>query len=971
MNPFPHPRQMLAITSILFATIALAAPRVEETIAGPVGQAGHYVISERGAHIAFAGAKGDKYVVIADGVTGPEFDELLRPDGQAVLQINKTLIGPATQTTGGAYNDGPVIMSVDGEHHAYLGRNGDEIVVVHDGREIGRGPANRFVLAENPLTISRGGKLVYWTETDNGMPDPLFRVVVNGKPGPWGLRASSTTITSSEDDSRFAFPMTTKDNKVALIIDGKDAGYFAQRVTFTADGKSAISAGIENKQAVLLVNGKSVASGARIGRIVVAPTGSRWAAVVIRKNDKYQDINSLIVDGKEIAAGEHVQEIWFSPDGKHYAAVCRHFFGRGPDNMVIDGKRSIDFRNLPQNPPDWSPDSSTLIYSATTADNAPVIVANVNGKETTIPGTLISVPIAFAQRSTRYAFTKRDQRNQIEHIVDGRPVDAAAVAGTFAFSADGSRVGHLTGEAGPTPGTLVIDGKVVPELATGYFGVMPGSTKATAFVLSPDGKHVASFARETSIKNLGLWLDGRIVHATPYPVFYPSFTPDGKHLVWGAEEATGNRQQPAMFVVYADGLPAVIADGTFFQRRPDIWSMDDNGVVTFLAADGDVVKRYRISAASDTSVASLVANGTTVAVAPAPPAPPVVAATPPPAQPRPAPTPTPPPATSPTPTPTPSTAATAPAVLLTWNDLIRRPEARPTTCTVNRDYRFQGGETVRAGSTVNILEVNPGELVVETADGRITFGAKPEETDILAVASAAWAQLLPAQRELTYPALLQRMDLWPYRLKLQVPYNLENIKTRIGDPALLLGLEGSELLVRHESSGLAFTVNPQETDLMTQARDTLANEAGLPGRLLEELAGKLVSPVNGQAVAIDASARPKYVVMYMGAGWCGPCLQFSPQLVKVLKEKSPAPADVALIYVSGDRNANEAKVYTTKLGIAWPTIYFKNRGQMPAFHQLFGDTIPQLVVTDRHGKVVIDSNKVGTARALQQLGGLL
>jgi hypothetical protein len=140
--------------------------------------------------------------------------------------------------------------------------------------------------------------------------------------------------------------------------------------------------------------------------------------------------------------------------------------------------------------------------------------------------------------------------------------------------------------------------------------------------------------------------------------------------------------------------------------------MDDKGVVTFLAADGNVVKRYRISAASDTSVASLVANGTTVAVAPAPAAPPVVAATPPPAQPGPTPTPTPVAAVKPAPVATPPTSSSAPAVLLTWNDLVRRPEARPTTCTVNKDYRFQGGAVVSAGSTVNVIEIRPGDLVL-------------------------------------------------------------------------------------------------------------------------------------------------------------------------------------------------------------------------------------------------------------------
>jgi thiol-disulfide isomerase/thioredoxin len=248
---------------------------------------------------------------------------------------------------------------------------------------------------------------------------------------------------------------------------------------------------------------------------------------------------------------------------------------------------------------------------------------------------------------------------------------------------------------------------------------------------------------------------------------------------------------------------------------------------------------------------------------------------------------------------------------------------------------------------------------------------KPEETDILAVASAAWSQLTPAQRDLTYPALLQRLELWPYRVKLLLPYNLDNQKTRVGDPALLLGLEGNQLLVRHERTTLAFNVDPQETDLMAQARLLVTSESGAPGRVIEEFAGKIASPLTGQAVKLDESARPKYVVMYMGAGWCGPCLTFSPKLVKMLKAKAPKPADVTVLYLSGDKSPAEAKGYMTKLGVDWPTIYFKNRGQLPAFGSLFGDVIPQLVVTDRHGRVLIDSSKTGYDQALAQLEKML
>jgi thiol-disulfide isomerase/thioredoxin len=215
------------------------------------------------------------------------------------------------------------------------------------------------------------------------------------------------------------------------------------------------------------------------------------------------------------------------------------------------------------------------------------------------------------------------------------------------------------------------------------------------------------------------------------------------------------------------------------------------------------------------------------------------------------------------------------------------------------------------------------------------------------------------------------MDLWPYRLKLLLPFELEGRKTRVGDSAIFLGLEGDQLFIRLEGTDLAINVQPQETDIMSQARTILEEPRGASGRVLDEVAGKLVSSITGRQVTLDPDSRPEYVVMYMGAGWCGPCQVFSPELVKLVKAKSPKPSDVVLLYLSGDRNPLEAKNYITKLGIDWPTLYFRNRGQLPAFAPLFGDTIPQLVVTDRHGKVVIDSNKVGTARALAQLKQLL
>jgi thiol-disulfide isomerase/thioredoxin len=108
----------------------------------------------------------------------------------------------------------------------------------------------------------------------------------------------------------------------------------------------------------------------------------------------------------------------------------------------------------------------------------------------------------------------------------------------------------------------------------------------------------------------------------------------------------------------------------------------------------------------------------------------------------------------------------------------------------------------------------------------------------------------------------------------------------------------------------------------------------------------------------------------MGAEWCGPCKVFAPKLVQALKAKNQKPGEMAMVYLSGDRTPPEAKRYVTALGISWPMLSFTKRDQIPAFQSLFGNVIPQLVVTDRHGTVVIDSAKVGHDRALAQLRDL-
>lgn len=951
------------IVSCLAMATATAAVKVEETVVATVQPGAAYVISPAGQRLATVTMKGSRHVILVDGVAGPLFDQKFQIDGKPFYDRGSGM-NIAGQLP-------PIVFSDDGSRFAYSGRQSEEVVIVVDGKEAARLPNREHtgLFIGGPLRFSPGGKHFLYSYNDG----KAMRVVVNGRAGPdlpsYGSEVLSLAF--SPDDTRWAYiaNSTARRDDTILVVDGKEPKYVASPVVysqlaFLSDGKLAVVA--TNKDgAALWVDGKAVVRASAIPEVVVSPVGGRVAAFLVKPGQGPEPV--LWLDGQEVAGTKGIVELVFSPDGKRYAALC----GRpGAQHIVSDGRKHSEYRTILGNKNrgdsfgiSFTADSSKLVYIGANGNSHFVVV---EGEES--DGFQSATPrVAMSEKGARVAYHGQavtDTHQQRTIVADGRkyPAPNTLVYNSFTFSPDGSR--HAWFVSRVSPNYVFVDGQE------------QGFNRAS-LVFSPNSQHVLVNGTQEKTSQHGLFLDGTLIHDGRKAGDlreYRAFTPDSRHLYWTASsldrQAGGNRLN---WMLYLDGQPVVtfarphaslpfIPTAHFrggdenFDRIPNAWQMASDGTLTFLEWTGETVKRFRVTPSSSTNVAALATGGAGVAPTSLPPAASTRAAAP--VTPRPVAT-----------TVAPTTAA-SPAVVLTWNDLVRRPETRPAHFTVNREYRFQGGVIVRPGTTVNLVELKSAELVVETQDGKVTFSAKPEETDIVAVASAAWSQLTPAQRELTYPALLQRMDLWPYRLKLTVPFDLGSRKTRAGDGVLLLSAEGRELLVRIEGTDIAFNVEPSQTDLMARARAFLAQEQSVPGRVIEELSGKLVSPLTGQTVTLGADARPKYVVLYMGAGWCGPCQQFAPQLVKLLKDKKPAAGDFVSIYLSGDRNPAEAKAYATKLGIEWPTLYFKNRGLMPAFQSLFGDTIPQLVVTDRHGKVLVNSAKVGTARALQQLASL-
>jgi thiol-disulfide isomerase/thioredoxin len=308
---------------------------------------------------------------------------------------------------------------------------------------------------------------------------------------------------------------------------------------------------------------------------------------------------------------------------------------------------------------------------------------------------------------------------------------------------------------------------------------------------------------------------------------------------------------------------------------------------------------------------------------------------------------------------------------LTLAELARRPEFLPLQATLKQPVRLQGRAPLNAGQKLTVVSVRGTNVELETPDGRSTFNTKADDTDVLSLAQETWRKLTPEQRALTYWALLERKDLRPYRVKLTQAQNLSGGQVKVGESMILVGVEGSDLLLAYEKGNFMFNAEPRATDLLDSARKLLVDKNAFPSRVFEDLQGKLVDPRTGAAVSFTPASAPSYFVFYRGAGWCGPCRQFSPSLVKFYKEAKAKYSNFEFFFISGDKTPAEMASYSREMGFGWSTVPPARQPQMQIVNRLFSSLIPQFVVTDPQGNVLIDSARSSTTAALAQFDALL
>ncbi len=133
-----------------------------------------------------------------------------------------------------------------------------------------------------------------------------------------------------------------------------------------------------------------------------------------------------------------------------------------------------------------------------------------------------------------------------------------------------------------------------------------------------------------------------------------------------------------------------------------------------------------------------------------------------------------------------------------------------------------------------------------------------------------------------------------------------------------------------------------------------------PTRMETLLQGKLISLAGGRVVPYDARRLNgvAFYGLYFSASWCGPCREFTPELISDYAAIKAVYPEFELVLVSWDRSESDQHAYMRDDAMPWPALRFSERRLAEiALHA--GSGIPCLVLVDGEGKELSHSYRWG------------
>jgi Tol biopolymer transport system component len=566
----------LPLVSLLGALAApvslLAQAKVESVVVNP--QADRMVnislstVSESGLHVLATAPKGSRTVYLHDGVEGMRFDRV----------------------TDGSHR----AMSSDGKRHAYTAFVGTEVILVLDGKEIARAPANASLspFPSPGFGFSPSGKRFWYvTPADAG---GIHKLVVDGVASDPTNGIDAGSLVFSPDESRYLALFTKQDERrgLLLMIDGKNVGFQGTKPQFSPDGKNVITIGHAPDADVLLINGKPASRAPVIHSAHMSAGGLNFLVLGASRNVPGVFLGA---SGKKIPGSdcESIDKVIFSPDGKRYAALCS--VAGGKKFALIDGKKGQIYDQVEEL--QFTADSAKALYLARSVSAGGQFLV-VEDDES--DGYLTIQLVLGAGKRIGYLAQGMGQPTT-KIVVDGKATSVRG-ASYLGFSPDGGRFAFNGYEGGFL--SLYLDGVEQKGVTVYETNFTYGPTKPRVR-FSPDGKYVAhAGSANGDASKRGLVVNGKLIDAMVNGTLYclPAFTPDSQHIVYFRYISGGG------YEVMVDGK-AVEKIGSLPNLQANVapFEMGADGVFTFIGITDGAAKRYRVTPDGSTSIASMMA----------------------------------------------------------------------------------------------------------------------------------------------------------------------------------------------------------------------------------------------------------------------------------------------------------------------------------------------------------------------------
>lgn len=550
---------------------AAAGVTVKRVVLGRPPPNASMTVSPVGQHVGWAGFEGSRAVMVVDGVAGPVYDAFMPGAGNAL-----------------AFSD-------DGAHFGYLGRNGDEIDTVVDGKVLGHTPYNLMAQYKSEgLAFGPHGRHVYYIDAFDYTGQGGYRVVVDGVPGP----TQAASVGFSPDGAHYAYSVTDRNRNSYIMLDGKRQPPIGGSFAFAADGR-IVNVAQSPKGQSLIIGGRTLVSAYRIGEVHTSIAGR--VATIIAQSSESTPI--LWVDGKTVDGDcSDLKTVIFSADGKHYIAVCDSIT-KHRSFAVVDGRKGREYDAIytgPHEAPQFTADAAHAIYIAFVNRGVKFVV--VDDKEFG-PYKDVAQPTSWddsnkdspvSVRGGSYAFTAFLPGQGQVLIWNGKevPLHGATNVPAPELSADGQHVFVVAMRGTGEWNLLMRDGGIVHEGATlrglGQLGRNGGSSY---FSVSPDGAHIVYLVQGP--RNVQMHFDDRVIYDDHWSgIRQLAFTPDSRHVLWVLDRGG---VQPELLHVDDQPVLQFMAHSPF-EDLSSAWVMNADGSYQFLTqeANHDVI-RYRVT----------------------------------------------------------------------------------------------------------------------------------------------------------------------------------------------------------------------------------------------------------------------------------------------------------------------------------------------------------------------------------------